>query len=197
MRRCIRSIPTRWPTTDDMIDCVERFRAFTREIDLPYDVPPQRRAQYAADDGARRGADAADGPARHRQRRSDRRRRAGAAGRFHEAGAIFTPNWPRGNLCGSRGSTARAIWVDLPDTQHTWDTVAAEICAQLDRSPNFRQAVINQMRPHVGDAVKIGFPAVLGMDQPLEVLDDLTRTDRAARVRDSDAAAECAGYASE
>ena len=157
---------------DNMIDCVERFRAFTREIDLPYDVRLK--------DGHNMRLMTALGAIQTPLMAP----RGLANGDLTEIGGPvllvgftnwrdFYPELAVRNLA-EQGITARAIHVEVPGTQQTWDFWPQEIAHKLDDA-NLRQAVINQVRPHVGDAVKIGFPAVLGMERHMEVLDDLTR----------------------
>ncbi|HVO71139.1 MAG TPA: anaerobic glycerol-3-phosphate dehydrogenase subunit GlpB [Aggregatilineaceae bacterium] len=75
-----------------------------------------------------------------------------------------------GNL-QAQGVEARAIRVDLPVQKPGWDFWPGELARTLD-TPDPRAAVIRQVRPLVQGAVKVGFPAVLGMDRHADVLHD-------------------------
>jgi glycerol-3-phosphate dehydrogenase subunit B len=64
--------------------------------------------------------------------------------------------------------------VDAPGAAQSWDLWPGDLAHQLD-DPGRRLAVIKQIKPHVRDAEKIGFPAVLGLDRHGEALDDFSR----------------------
>lgn len=83
----------------------------------------------------------------------------------------FHPEMAAGNL-RTLGIEARAIRVKPPAERPGWDLWPGDLARQFD-DPALRAAVVRQVKPHVADAVKIGFPAVLGMDHYVEALDDL------------------------
>ena len=45
--------------------------------------------------------------------------------------------------------------------------------ARLFDKPDFREEVIKTLKPKLGNAARVGFPAVLGLQRPLEVIHDL------------------------
>jgi len=84
----------------------------------------------------------------------------------------FHPELAVGNL-QARGIDARAIRIELPVSPRAWDLWPGDLAHQFD-SADVRAAVIRQVSPHVKGVEKVGFPAVLGMDKPLEVLNHLS-----------------------
>jgi glycerol-3-phosphate dehydrogenase subunit B len=157
---------------DNMINTLDRFRALMKEIDLPYETRLK------------------DG---HNLRL------------MTMLGAIQTPLMaPRGIANGdltdikgplllvgfnnwrdfypdvaishlaAQSIEARAILVDAPGAAQTWDLWPGELAHQLD-DPDLRKIVIQQIKPHIQNVEKIGFPAVLGLDHHGEVLDDFIR----------------------
>lgn len=83
----------------------------------------------------------------------------------------FHPDLAAGNL-RAQGIDARAVQIDPPEFRDNWDMWPGDFARQMD-SAAFRQTVAQQVKPHAGGAVKIGFPAVLGLDRPGEALHDL------------------------
>ncbi len=81
----------------------------------------------------------------------------------------FHPELAAGNLC-KQGIEARAVWVDLPESRPYWDNWATDLARWFDQ-PDFRAQITKQIR--ADGAVKVGFPAVLGLDHPLDVLADM------------------------
>lgn len=71
-----------------------------------------------------------------------------------------------------QGIDARAVEVSLPDEDPWWDYWPGDV-ARLFDSAAFRETVARQVAPHAQDADRVGFPAVLGMDEYPRVLDDL------------------------
>lgn len=84
----------------------------------------------------------------------------------------FHPELAAGNL-QAQGIEARAIQIELPTSPRSWDLWPGDLARQFD-SPDFRAAVIRQVRPHVKGIEKVGFPAVLGMEHPSEALGHLS-----------------------
>ena len=85
----------------------------------------------------------------------------------------FYPELTAGNL-RRQGIDARAIEVELPDQNRWWDYWPGDL-ARLFDSAGFRESIARQVAPHVGDAERVGFPAVLGMDDYPGSLDDLSQ----------------------
>jgi glycerol-3-phosphate dehydrogenase subunit B len=84
----------------------------------------------------------------------------------------FFPELAAGNL-QNQGIEARALWIDLPDKRPYWDMWPGDLARSFDRD-DFRAEVIRQIKPHIRGITRVGFPAVLGMDHPGDVLDDLS-----------------------
>lgn len=80
----------------------------------------------------------------------------------------FHPELAAGNL-QAQGIEARAVRVDLPAQKPGWDFWPGELARVFD-TPDRRAAVIRQVKPLVQGAVKVGFPAVLGMDRHADAL---------------------------
>ncbi|MGQ9849662.1 MAG: anaerobic glycerol-3-phosphate dehydrogenase subunit GlpB [Aggregatilineaceae bacterium] len=80
----------------------------------------------------------------------------------------FYPEMAAGNLT-AQGIAARAVSVLLEDWRPGWDEWPADLAHRLD-DPAVRAAIIRQVQPHVQDAVKVGFPAVLGMEHHADAL---------------------------
>ena len=80
----------------------------------------------------------------------------------------FYPALVAGNL-SAQGIAARPLTVTLPAERGSWDDWPANLARRFDSS-DFRAAVLRQIQPQVKDAVRVGFPAVLGMEQHAEVL---------------------------
>jgi glycerol-3-phosphate dehydrogenase subunit B len=80
----------------------------------------------------------------------------------------FHPELVAGNL-ERQGIAARAIRIDLPIEPRAWDLWPGDLAHQFDDA-GFRAAVIARIKSQAGDAATIGFPAVLGLDQPAEAL---------------------------
>ena len=83
----------------------------------------------------------------------------------------FYPDPLAGNLA-RQGIQARAVWVNAPVTPGAWDQWPGDLARALD-DESTRAAVIEQVFPHVKDAARIGFPAVLGWQNPAAVLDHM------------------------
>lgn len=85
----------------------------------------------------------------------------------------FYPDLAVENLRAA-GVEARAIRIDLPPHESsTWDLWPGDL-ARLFDGADFRAAVSSRVRPHVKDAVKVGFPAVLGLENYSDALHDLS-----------------------
>jgi glycerol-3-phosphate dehydrogenase subunit B len=83
----------------------------------------------------------------------------------------FYPALVAGNL-SAQGIAARPLTVTLPAGRGSWDDWPADLARRFDDSA-FRTAVLRQVEPQVKGAVKVGFPAVLGMERHAEVLREL------------------------
>lgn len=73
-----------------------------------------------------------------------------------------------------QGIDARAIALELPDQDRWWDLWPGDLARHFDAAP-FRERMARQVAPHVGDVERVGFPAVLGMEEYPRALDDLAR----------------------
>ncbi|GAB4408356.1 MAG: glycerol-3-phosphate dehydrogenase subunit GlpB [Anaerolineae bacterium] len=80
----------------------------------------------------------------------------------------FYPEMVAGNL-SRQGIAARAVSVSLASGRPGWDEWPADLAHRLD-DPALRAAIVRQVQPHVRDAVKVGFPAVLGMERHADAL---------------------------
>lgn len=67
---------------------------------------------------------------------------------------------------------ARSVRLDLPALRSR-RFVNGTLLAQLFETPDFRHQVAEALRPRLGSAARVGFPAVLGLNRPLEVKRDL------------------------
>ncbi len=157
---------------DGMVDCVERFRAFTKEIDLPYGV----RLRDGHNLRLMTLLGAIQTPLLAPRSIAD-----GDLTNFNgEVLLVGFTNWRdfypelAVSHLAEQGIRARAISIDAPGAAQSWDLWPGEIARHLD-DPGKRRAVIQQIKPHVRTAEKIGFPAVLGLDRHSEVLDDFSR----------------------
>jgi len=85
----------------------------------------------------------------------------------------FQPELMAGGL-RAQGIEARAAVVAPPRTRPGWDLWPDDLARQMDQ-PALRAEVIRQVQPLVHDAARVGFPAVLGLEQPAEALADFQR----------------------
>jgi len=85
----------------------------------------------------------------------------------------FYPELAAANL-RRQGIDARALTVQLPDADRWWDLWPGDLARHFDAAP-FREAIARQVAPHARDVERVGFPAVLGMDEHPRALDDLRR----------------------
>lgn len=85
----------------------------------------------------------------------------------------FYPALAAGNL-QKQGIAARALTIPLPDPHPAWDQWPTDLANRFD-TPLFREYVIEHVRPHVQNAARIGFPAVLGMNEHPDTLSHLGR----------------------
>jgi glycerol-3-phosphate dehydrogenase subunit B len=83
----------------------------------------------------------------------------------------FYPNLVAGNL-SAQGIPARDISLNLSGL-HQRRFVTTKILAQLFDQPDFRAGVVAALKPRLEGATRVGFPAVLGLNRPLEVKRDL------------------------
>lgn len=80
----------------------------------------------------------------------------------------FYPEMVAGNLT-AQGIAARALSVSLTSWRPGWDEWPADLARRLD-DPAVRAAIIRQIQSQVQDALKVGFPAVLGMEHHTDAL---------------------------
>lgn len=66
------------------------------------------------------------------------------------------------------GIPAQSVTLDLPALAERLFTTPT-ILALLLEEPAFRQEMVAALRPHLGEAARVGFPSVLGMDGSLAV----------------------------
>jgi glycerol-3-phosphate dehydrogenase subunit B len=75
------------------------------------------------------------------------------------------------NLAAQR-IPARGVMLDLPELAGR-RVLNPVILAQLMEQADFRNEVVRLVTPHLGEAMRIGFPAVLGLQQAMAVKADL------------------------
>ncbi|MBN1201557.1 MAG: anaerobic glycerol-3-phosphate dehydrogenase subunit B [Anaerolineae bacterium] len=157
---------------EGMIDCLERFRAITKAIGVPYGacVKAGHNLRLTTLLGAIQTpllapASMVSGDL------------TGVTGEIllvsFTGWRDFYPALAASNLA-KQGITARAVLVDAPGAPQAWDLWPVELARRFD-DPALRQRVIDQLRPHVQNAAKIGFPAVVGLEQHVEALADCTQ----------------------
>lgn len=87
--------------------------------------------------------------------------------------AEFFPNIPADNLT-QQGIPARHVTLDLPTLAQRNFTTAVNLARLMEQSA-FRAELVKAVRPHLGGAARVGFPAVLGMGQATAVHQDLQK----------------------
>ncbi len=83
----------------------------------------------------------------------------------------FFPSLVSVNL-NAQGIVSAALTLDLPSL-HKRKIINSMVLARLFDKPEFRQEVIDSIKPRLGKVERVGFPAVLGLQHPLEVLEHL------------------------
>jgi glycerol-3-phosphate dehydrogenase subunit B len=83
----------------------------------------------------------------------------------------FYPNLVSANL-SHQGLSAEHLVLDLPSLSQRNFTTSV-ILANLFEQPDFRQEVAEAVKPHLGPAGRVGFPAVLGMKHAAMVCAEL------------------------
>lgn len=73
-----------------------------------------------------------------------------------------------------QGIPARGVMLQLPTLQQR-RVLTAVILAQLMEQPAFRAELVAAVKPHLGNSERVGFPAVLGLSQVMEVKGDLEK----------------------
>ncbi|MBX3080459.1 MAG: anaerobic glycerol-3-phosphate dehydrogenase subunit B [Anaerolineae bacterium] len=68
---------------------------------------------------------------------------------------------------------AHTAVIDLPDRNRAWDATPADIAREFDDA-GYRQQVVSSLKPRLNGATSVGFPAVLGMEDPAMVVKDLS-----------------------
>lgn len=89
---------------------------------------------------------------------------------FERYGDLY-PDWVAANLT-AQGIPARAVTLSLPVVE-AQAFANCRTLAALFEQPHFRAEFAAALKPHLGDAARVGLPAVLGLVKPLEVLHDL------------------------
>jgi len=83
----------------------------------------------------------------------------------------FFSNLIADNL-SAQGILAQDITIELKSLHHP-KSISGIALAHLFDDPEFRQEVINALKPNLGRVGRIGFPAVLGLLQPMKVKEHL------------------------
>ncbi len=83
----------------------------------------------------------------------------------------FFPHYAAANL-RAQGFNARALVVDLPSLRSR-KRVDTMVLARLFELADFRAEVAEAIQPHLGNAARIGLPAVLGLSDLLKALKNL------------------------
>ena len=86
---------------------------------------------------------------------------------FHD----FYPSMVADNL-NKQGILARDISLDL-ESLHIRKFVSGSVLARLFDDPEFRQEVIDVLKPKLGNVGRVGFPAVLGLNKTAQALQHL------------------------
>jgi len=88
----------------------------------------------------------------------------------------FWPEWIAANL-SAQGVAAEGLTLDLPagypNGARSRNFVNGMLLARMFDDPQFRTELANALRPHLGDAHRVGFPAVLGLEHPMAALHHL------------------------
>jgi glycerol-3-phosphate dehydrogenase subunit B len=85
--------------------------------------------------------------------------------------ADFYPHLAADNL-SLQGIPVGHVTLDLPALRDR-NFTTSPILANLFEQPDFRAEVVDALKPHLGPAERVGFPAVLGLGQALAVKRDL------------------------
>jgi glycerol-3-phosphate dehydrogenase len=83
----------------------------------------------------------------------------------------FTPGWIAANL-HLQGTPAEGMQIELPEL-NARNFVSTRLLASLFEQPGFRERVIEEIKPRLNGAVRVGFPACLGLDHPMDVIHEL------------------------
>jgi glycerol-3-phosphate dehydrogenase subunit B len=74
----------------------------------------------------------------------------------------------------ANGVEASEVLLDLPELGKE-NFVTGRILALYFEKSDFRSEVVKALRPHLGKAARIGFPAALGIEHAVEVMNDLEK----------------------
>lgn len=91
---------------------------------------------------------------------------------FHELRDFYPPM--AADKLRDQGIAARGVYLTLPPAYKRLDYTTRSFAMWFER-PDFRQQVGQQLRELRGSATRIGMPAVLGLRDPLGVINDLQR----------------------
>lgn len=83
----------------------------------------------------------------------------------------FFANVAADNLA-QQGTPARHVTLDLPALAGRNFTTSVQLARFMHQS-DFRAAVAQAVKPHMGDAARVGFPAVLGLEEATAVHQDM------------------------
>jgi glycerol-3-phosphate dehydrogenase len=83
----------------------------------------------------------------------------------------FFPAFISDNL-NTQAILAKSVSLDLPSLRKR-KFITSMVLARLFETPEFLREVIEALKPKLGNAGRVGFPAVLGIKYPLEVMDHL------------------------
>jgi glycerol-3-phosphate dehydrogenase subunit B len=83
----------------------------------------------------------------------------------------FYANLTADNLT-NQGFAATSVMVDLPSLKER-QVMSSVILARMMEQEAFRDEVVAAVKPHLAQAARVGFPAVLGLQQSTAVIDDL------------------------
>lgn len=83
----------------------------------------------------------------------------------------FSPGLIAANL-RAQGCPVEPVMIDLP-ALNARNFISSRLLASLFEEPAFRDEIVEAIRPRLNGAVRVGLPAVLGMDHAAEVLHQL------------------------
>lgn len=85
----------------------------------------------------------------------------------------FYPPYLAANLSRLRPIPVRQLYLDLPRFRHRHHLLSVDLARELE-DPATREEIAHLVRSNLGDAARVGFPAVLGLDPHRDSFRDLT-----------------------
>jgi glycerol-3-phosphate dehydrogenase subunit B len=85
----------------------------------------------------------------------------------------FYPQWIAANL-SRQGIPAEGVWLDLESLRQRRFVYATTLARMMEQE-EFRAELVHALRPRLSHAERVGFPAVLGLDQAVAVKNALER----------------------